>query len=135
MDNITDYLRSLNPSGDESKSLKYDTEYLLYREGVYIGIATWVKDINVGDSFQKDFISKEGQLISGVYVADEWKELVVKEINDISEIFSNSSKQFLCGVRSHMKGFTTPERPQDDDFIQGYYFSQTNDLDKRFKIK
>lgn len=132
---ITDYLKSLNPSEKESQKLEYNSQYLLWRDERYIGIATWTKDENIGDSFQKEYMSN-GRLVNGVYVADKWKKLTVKEINDVRDIFKDKPNvDFIIGVRSHMKGDEFPQYPDSDDFRAGYYFSQSNDLDKRFSLK
>lgn len=52
---------------------EYGKTYLLWRDGEFIGEATWTKDKNVGDAF----IAQEemyGQLMTVVYFADSWTE-------------------------------------------------------------
>lgn len=75
---IINYLKSLNPKEDEKHILIYNSKYKLWRDGVYLGIATWTKDHNVGDSFQVKVINEEGQEMNEVYVADKW-ELIIKK--------------------------------------------------------
>ena len=36
------------------------------------GVATWTKDENVGDSFQRDVIDEHGRVVSEVFIADAW---------------------------------------------------------------
>lgn len=74
-----EYLKSLNPRSD-SGILIYGKQYKLWRNGKYLGIATWTKDGNVGDSFQNSAFDKEsGHIIQKVYVADSW-EIVFDEL-------------------------------------------------------
>lgn len=70
---LQDYLRSLNPKKSEHKILIYGSQYKLWREGKFIGIAIWCEDSNVGDSFQKQSINESGELINNVYIADKWE--------------------------------------------------------------
>mgnify|MGYP003601945996 CR=1 FL=1 len=42
------------------------------RDGKYLGKATWTKDFNVGDSFQKQVVDEKGRIINQVFVADSW---------------------------------------------------------------
>jgi len=76
-DKLVDYIKSLNPKDDEKAILIYGSKYKCWRNGNYIGIATWTKDENVGDSFQVKSII-EGQEVIQVYVADKW-ELVINK--------------------------------------------------------
>ena len=69
---IQDYLKSLNPKKDEQHILIFDREYELWRDGKYLGKATWTKDFNVGDSFQKQVVDEKGRIINQVFVADSW---------------------------------------------------------------
>lgn len=75
---IVDYLQSLNPSKDEQPILFYGRNYKLWREGNYLGIATWTQDENIGDSFQVGIVNDKGIIIQQVYVADRW-ELVISD--------------------------------------------------------
>lgn len=63
---MQEYLKSLNPL---SNNLIYGQKYSLYLKNKYIGCATWVKDDNVGDSFQ----IKDNKGISRVYLPDRWE--------------------------------------------------------------
>lgn len=65
---MIDYIKNLNP---EDPNLIYGQKYSLYRDGKYIGIATWTKDENVGDSFQA--VNEKGVLT--VYIPDRWEIL------------------------------------------------------------
>lgn len=75
MENLVDYLKSMNPKKDEQAILFYGRKYKLFREGEFVGIATWTKDENVGDSFQRPSKKVEGAI--NVLVADKW-ELIIK---------------------------------------------------------
>ncbi|MBS0647371.1 MAG: hypothetical protein JSR97_12400 [Verrucomicrobia bacterium] len=78
---LQDYLKSLNPKTDEQAILIYGKKYKLWREGEYLGIATWTKDENVGDSFQThEEKNDEGFYAVKVFIADKW-ELVVKDVS------------------------------------------------------
>ena len=70
MKDIQAYLKGLNP---KDNSLIYGCEYKLYRGGKYIGIGTWTKDNNVGDSFQSPFIDEDGIEKIGVLIPDRWE--------------------------------------------------------------
>lgn len=56
--------------------LIYGKEYNLWREGQYLGIATYQDDPNVGDAFIRVVLSEDGELVNEVHIPDEW-ELVV----------------------------------------------------------
>lgn len=71
------YLKSLNPQPENQAILIYGRQYILYRDGVRIGIATWTKDDNVGDSFQTISENEEGEKVNQVWMADRW-ELLIK---------------------------------------------------------
>lgn len=53
--------------------LLYGKEYHLWRDGIYLGTATYTEDENVGDAFLKPVISQSGEYINEVYIADEWQ--------------------------------------------------------------
>jgi hypothetical protein len=76
---IEDYLKSLNP---RSPDLVYNAQYHIWLKGEYLGIATWIKDENVGDSFQR-MVMKDGLLVNDVFLPDRW-ELIVKRRNNSS---------------------------------------------------
>src|ERR1700749_1448818 len=46
--------------------------YHLWRGGKYLGIATFVDDEILGESFIRMIVSEEGKLMHEVYVADYW---------------------------------------------------------------
>lgn len=50
---------------------EYGKTYLLWRDGEFIGEATWTKDNNVGDSFIADE-DIDGKMHKVVYIADSW---------------------------------------------------------------
>lgn len=68
---MKNYLKSLNPKPDES--LIPGKTYDLWRNGEYLGTATWTEDENIGNSFQSQEVSEDGELINLVYTADTWK--------------------------------------------------------------
>jgi len=58
--------------GKRQDLLLYGKEYHLYRNGKYIGIATYTEDENIGDSFISNGKTTEGEDCFEVYRADEW---------------------------------------------------------------
>lgn len=44
--------------------------YKCYREGIFIGIALFVDDENIGPSFIKQSVDNEGRLINEVYIPE-----------------------------------------------------------------
>jgi hypothetical protein len=77
MESLQDFFRSKNPKKEDQALLLYNSKYHLWKDGEYLGIATWTKDENVGDSFQSSFFDKEeGSIVQRVYEADKW-ELVI----------------------------------------------------------
>jgi hypothetical protein len=52
----------------ENDLLIYGKEYKLYRDGKFIGVATFTDDENIGDSFIK--VLENGT--NHVFIADEW---------------------------------------------------------------
>ena len=75
MDELQNYMKGLNPQADQQQILIYGSQYKLWREGKYLGIATWTQDENVGDSFQIRTLTEEG-VQCDIFVADKW-ELVI----------------------------------------------------------
>ena len=76
-DKLIEHLKGLNPQKDQQAILIYGSRYKLWRDGKYLGIATWTKDGNVGDGFQTHEPSdKPGFTKVNVFVADRW-ELVI----------------------------------------------------------
>lgn len=69
---IQDYLKSLNPEKNQQHILIFNREYDLWRDGKYLGKATWVEDSNVGNSFQKQVVDDKGRIITQVFVVDTW---------------------------------------------------------------
>ena len=67
------YMKSLNPKDNEKAILIYGSSYHLWRDGEYLGVAVWTKDVNVGDSFQVGVVDTKGRLIQQVYIADKWE--------------------------------------------------------------
>lgn len=59
--------------------LIYGKEYKLWREGKYLGKATWTEDNNIGDSFLKAVITTTGEMGYEVYWADEWEMTFEKD--------------------------------------------------------
>jgi hypothetical protein len=53
--------------------LLYGKEYHLWREGEYLGIATYTDDPNIGDSFLRAVIDKDNEVVNEVYIPDEWQ--------------------------------------------------------------
>jgi hypothetical protein len=52
--------------------LIYGKQYHLWRYGIYLGIATYTDDENIGDSFLSKIKTSEGDECFQVYMADEW---------------------------------------------------------------
>lgn len=76
MRRLEDYISQLRPKEEEKAILIYGSQYRLWLMGTYLGVATWVQDDNIGDSFQTH-VSVNGKLLQFVYVADTW-ELVIR---------------------------------------------------------
>jgi hypothetical protein len=76
MRRLEDYISQLRPKEEERAILIYGSQYRLWLLGTYLGVATWVHDDHLGDSFQTQ-VSVNGQLLQFVYVADTW-ELVIR---------------------------------------------------------
>lgn len=53
--------------------LIYGKEYDCYRNGKFIGTATYTDDPNIGDSFLKQAVNSSGELVSEVLIPDEWE--------------------------------------------------------------
>lgn len=51
----------------------YGKEYHCWREGKYIGKATWTDDENIGDSFIRMAINDTNELTHQVFIPDEWQ--------------------------------------------------------------
>lgn len=56
----------------------YGSQYRVFRDGIFLGVATWTDDKNIGDSFQSPFTDKNGNPAVNVFHADEW-ELIPRE--------------------------------------------------------
>lgn len=78
VDRLQKFIKSLNPKKQEQAILFYGSSYRLFRKGRYLGVATWTKDENVGDSFQQSVVDKLGNILVEVYVPDRW-ELIPKK--------------------------------------------------------
>lgn len=80
VNNLCNYITNTYPEAGFAKwyngGLIYDKSYYLWRDSVYLGQATWTKDSNIGDSFISSIIDKTGKLISEVYVADKWLQVL-----------------------------------------------------------
>lgn len=53
--------------------LIYGREYNLWRDGIFLGTATWTDDKNIGDSFIQQTIHEKFGLTNTVFQADEWE--------------------------------------------------------------
>ncbi len=51
--------------------LLYGHQYHLWRDGQYLGIATWTDDENIGDAFVRMEVDSEGILTHLVFYADK----------------------------------------------------------------
>ena len=69
--NLMRYLKSVNPKPFQQPILIYGCQYHLWRNGEYLGVATWTKDSNFGDGFQRES-SKNAEVV----IADKW-ELII----------------------------------------------------------
>lgn len=47
-------------------------DYKLWRDGKYLGIATFTDDPNNGLCFLRAVVTKSGELAHEVYIADKW---------------------------------------------------------------
>lgn len=62
-------------SHDEEQEPIYNQEYHLWREGEYLGTATYMHDENIGDAFVKQIVTEKGEIASEVYNADKWESI------------------------------------------------------------
>lgn len=53
--------------------LIYNRNYKLWRDGEFIGVATWTNDNNIGDAFISLTVDKKYGMIREVYQADKWE--------------------------------------------------------------
>ena len=65
-------MKLANKKNDEHVILKYGSEYHLWKDGKYLGVATWTKDEIFGDCFQTSFIDETGRFMREVFEADKW---------------------------------------------------------------
>jgi hypothetical protein len=72
MKELDDYLKLLRPTEEDKAILIYGSKYHLWLFGDYIGMAMWVHDEEIGDSFQNQ-IMVNGMLLQFVYVADTYE--------------------------------------------------------------
>ncbi len=73
---MSDFFKSVNNEGDFFKKqdlLIYGKDYHLWRDGKYLGIATYTDDVNVGYALLKKTTNSEGEKCYVVYRADEWQ--------------------------------------------------------------
>lgn len=47
--------------------------YKIWRDGIYLGTATWMNDKNIGLAFTKIIVDENGKAITEVYNADRWE--------------------------------------------------------------
>ncbi|MEO8861311.1 MAG: hypothetical protein ABI358_07800 [Ginsengibacter sp.] len=52
--------------------LIYGEEYLCYFKGEYIGMATFIDDPHIGDSFMKIEVNKNGRIEEIAIMPDRW---------------------------------------------------------------
>lgn len=55
--------------------LIFDKVYHCWREGLYLGTATYMDDENIGPSFQVMVVMESGELASEVVIPDQWEIL------------------------------------------------------------
>jgi hypothetical protein len=55
--------------------LIYGKDYHLWRNGEYLGTATYTDDEKLGNSFLRAVITKSGKFCHEVYVADRWERV------------------------------------------------------------
>jgi hypothetical protein len=72
MSKLGDYIRFIQATEEDRAILIYGSQYRLWFEGDYIGTATWVRDEEIGDSFQNQ-VEMNGQLLQFIYVADQYE--------------------------------------------------------------
>lgn len=58
--------------------LIYGKQYRVFRDGIFLGVATWTDDKNIGDAFLEEFTDRKGRPAFNVFQADEW-ELIPSE--------------------------------------------------------
>src|SRR4051794_17035820 len=65
---LDEFLKKLNPTDDGS--LIYWRDYRLWKDDQYLGIPTWTKNENIGDSFQQAAIAADGAFVHNVFTAE-----------------------------------------------------------------
>jgi len=53
--------------------LIYDKEYHLWRRGKYLGIATYINDLNIGNAFIMVGLNDTNEITNVVFMPDEWQ--------------------------------------------------------------
>ena len=76
MRELEDYIRLLSPKKEDKAILIYGSKYRLWLQGSYLGTAMWMRDEDLGDTFQNHVVVN-GELFQLVYLADTW-ELIIR---------------------------------------------------------
>lgn len=71
MESLIDYCKDLNPKEGKS-DLVHGAEYRLFRDGKFVGVATWIRCELMGDSFQTK--NEKGHHI--IHIAERWDRIV-----------------------------------------------------------
>ena len=74
VEQLVAYIKSLNPH--PSKELIYNHDYHIWRDGEYKGIACWINDYKIGDSFQTLVVKQDGTLTNIIWGADKWEPVI-----------------------------------------------------------
>lgn len=72
-DKLQNYLKEINSDISKNDNLIYNKKYKLWRDGKYLGIATWTEDNEIGDSFQVGKLFHNKIFVKEVYIVDKWE--------------------------------------------------------------
>ena len=72
---------------NENDLLEFGTNYHLWKDNNYLGVATWMNDPNIGHAFIKQIPTNSG-ILNQVYYADKWK-IAIDDFADSIDIVSN----------------------------------------------
>lgn len=81
-----------------NEDLIVGVDYKLWREGAYLGIATFTDDPNNGLCFLRAVVTKSGELAHEVYIADKWE---MNKPKYYSDVFEEKGFQFVEHSKPH----------------------------------
>lgn len=111
-----DYLKSFNPQPKDRGILICGSKYRVISQGQDRGIATWTKDDNIGNSFQRPGF---GEGVIEVVLGDSWELIPKNQITYIDERqLTRKSIDKLMNVPNYIPKMSDV---QDRNIIQNSY--------------